>query len=228
MNRLLTNKILSGILGIFIVGIILASSTAGIVKVVNSFEKAKPEVPQVQTINNSPTNPTGEVLSAHETAAVREGSEKESPTIPHPTGTNLRTGSSLSALSVSNQTITPSPTPTSSTDCIITLFGKQYNVTPLITTHSGGNVFKCGTDMTVVYQGQHGTDVSRMQAYLVTSGSTGSTGGQTGGLTGSGSTGSTGGTQISEGEREELEDHKVKMEQDLHDAVEIRTNSKDD
>ena len=54
--------------------------------------------------------------------------------------------------------------------CLIIISGLQYDVTKLRTTHSGGDVFKCGTDMTSVYIGRHGTNMSRMQAYLVTNG----------------------------------------------------------
>jgi hypothetical protein len=52
--------------------------------------------------------------------------------------------------------------------CIITLFGKQYDVTQLRVTHSGGDIFKCGTDMTTTYQNQHGTNMNRMANYLYT------------------------------------------------------------
>lgn len=55
------------------------------------------------------------------------------------------------------------------TPCIVTLFGVQYDVSPLQTGHTGGNIFVCGTDMTATYQGMHGTNVSRMTAYLLTS-----------------------------------------------------------
>lgn len=51
--------------------------------------------------------------------------------------------------------------------CIVTIFGKQYDVAPLQTGHTGGNVFTCGTDMTNVYQGMHGTDVSKIASLLV-------------------------------------------------------------
>ena len=62
------------------------------------------------------------------------------------------------------------PTKTSTVNnnqCIVTISGTQYDVTRLRTTHSGGDVFKCGTDMTSAYQGKHGTNMSRMQAYLI-------------------------------------------------------------
>lgn len=63
--------------------------------------------------------------------------------------------------------ITPPQSSNFSSNCIITLFGKQYDITSLLTTHSGGNVFQCGTDMTASYQSRHGTNLSRMAPYLV-------------------------------------------------------------
>lgn len=53
------------------------------------------------------------------------------------------------------------------TPCVVTIFGQQYDVAPLQTGHTGGNIFTCGTDMTTVYQSMHGTDVSRIAAYLI-------------------------------------------------------------
>ena len=53
------------------------------------------------------------------------------------------------------------------TSCVITLFGKQYDVATLQNAHTGGNLFACGIDMTATYQAQHGTDVSRMLPYLI-------------------------------------------------------------
>lgn len=56
--------------------------------------------------------------------------------------------------------------------CLITIQGKQYNVTSLRSRHSGGDIFKCGTDMTAIYQNQHGSSLSQIQPYLYTPGST--------------------------------------------------------
>lgn len=53
------------------------------------------------------------------------------------------------------------------TPCIITVSGQQYDVAPLQSSHSGGNIFNCGTDMTAIYQSAHGTNVSRLQPYLI-------------------------------------------------------------
>lgn len=53
--------------------------------------------------------------------------------------------------------------------CLVTIFGKTYDVGPLQTGHSGGNIFTCNTDMSNVYQSQHGTNVSRISSFLVIS-----------------------------------------------------------
>jgi cytochrome b involved in lipid metabolism len=39
--------------------------------------------------------------------------------------------------------------------CIITIQGAQYDVTEFKTKHPGGDVFKCGQDMTKAFQGAH-------------------------------------------------------------------------
>jgi len=71
-----------------------------------------------------------------------------------------------------------SPTPKAvlpQSGCVVTIFGKRYNITTLVNSHSGGNVFTCGADMTASYRSRHGTDVSRMNRYLINSnGSVGS------------------------------------------------------
>jgi len=79
--------------------------------------------------------------------------------------------------------IIPTSNPTSnpiinSNSCIVTIFGKQYDVTTLRSTHSGGDVFTCGTDMTAIYQGRHGTGVNLIAPYLVTTGGSVTTGAQ--------------------------------------------------
>lgn len=107
---------------------------------------------------------------ATESAAPNNASESLiTPIItrnPLPTPTFMIASGSLQANSQTN-----------TNQCIITLFGNRYDVTSLRKTHSGGDIFKCGTDMTTVYQGRHGTNLARMQPYLLTggSGSTGST-----------------------------------------------------
>jgi len=57
--------------------------------------------------------------------------------------------------------------------CVVTLFGSNYDVSPLQTDHSGGNLFICGTDMTTTYQSEHGTNLSRVASYLIPASYTG-------------------------------------------------------
>lgn len=52
-------------------------------------------------------------------------------------------------------------------DCLVTISGVQYDVTSLQSPHPGGNIFVCGTDMTTVYIGQHGTSTTRMAPYTI-------------------------------------------------------------
>ena len=91
-----------------------------------------------------------------------------SPTQPAAKPTKIATPTT----SIPKATVTPTPTksPSLATNntnrCIVTLFAKQYDVTALRTTHSGGDIFKCGTDMSSAYQSKHGTNMSRMTAYL--------------------------------------------------------------
>jgi cytochrome b involved in lipid metabolism len=62
----------------------------------------------------------------------------------------------------------PAPTPAKPT-CIVTISGKRYDVQPLRSTHPGGDVFTCGTDMTSVFFGQHDQNLldTQMKQYLL-------------------------------------------------------------
>lgn len=87
------------------------------------------------------------------------------------------TKSNLTSLTSTPKSTTNSSSSQSSgsNQCIVSVFGRQYDVTNLIRTHSGGNIFNCGTDMSSIYQGKHGSNVSLIQAYLYNSGGNTST-----------------------------------------------------
>lgn len=51
--------------------------------------------------------------------------------------------------------------------CIITVFGKQYDVTSLRKSHPGGDIYNCGADMSENYRKQHGTNTSRISQYQI-------------------------------------------------------------
>lgn len=57
----------------------------------------------------------------------------------------------------------PSPKPQG---CIVSIEGVSYDVTVFKKIHSGGDIFKCGTDMTASFYSQHSTQTLKaMQKY---------------------------------------------------------------
>jgi cytochrome b involved in lipid metabolism len=51
--------------------------------------------------------------------------------------------------------------------CIVTVYGNNYDVTTLRDSHPGGDIYLCGQDMTGMYEGQHGSNIQRLEPYLV-------------------------------------------------------------
>lgn len=51
--------------------------------------------------------------------------------------------------------------------CLITVDSKTYDVTQLRNTHTGGDMFECGTDMTKDFKEEHGTRYSLIEPYEV-------------------------------------------------------------
>jgi hypothetical protein len=43
----------------------------------------------------------------------------------------------------------------------------QYDVSEFRKVHKGGDIFECGTDMTTMYQQQHGSNIQMIQRYKV-------------------------------------------------------------
>lgn len=52
--------------------------------------------------------------------------------------------------------------------CLITIDGKKYDVTEFRKEHKGGDIFKCGTDMSADFHRQHdGKKLMEAEKYLV-------------------------------------------------------------
>jgi cytochrome b involved in lipid metabolism len=51
--------------------------------------------------------------------------------------------------------------------CIITIYNRNYDVTTLRDSHPGGDIYICGTDMSGMYADQHGSNIERLEPYLV-------------------------------------------------------------
>lgn len=56
---------------------------------------------------------------------------------------------------------------TTTQKCIITLFNNKYDVTSFRREHPGGNIFKCGEDMTEEYRSQHGLDLKQIERFKI-------------------------------------------------------------
>jgi cytochrome b involved in lipid metabolism len=233
-------------LSIILVGIIalvtLATSAYATVKIAGSFKSGASTIPEVKATQDtdSHTNPDGteDTPEITENAALTTNTTSNPAVTPikHPVAklSSTSTGTTTQTTNTSTtQTTASTASVTNNNKCIVTIFGKRYDVTPLQTNHPGGNIFNCGTDMTAVYQGQHGSNLSRMQPYLMTdSTTTGTSGTSTGGSTNSTSnTGNGGGTNTTvntkedndvenlhedKQETQEKEDHIEKGEDFLH------------
>ena len=57
--------------------------------------------------------------------------------------------------------------PKSVPTCIVTINGSRYNVQSLKNTHSGGNIFTCGKDMTATFKSFHGTNYGLIARYKI-------------------------------------------------------------
>jgi len=88
----------------------------------------------------------------------------ESEIVVQPTTTPL---ASIKGPNPPKPTPIKSPTPKPKPSCIVTIAGKRYNVLSLRRTHSGGNIFVCGTDMTRTFNQQHGSDYSLIAKYRI-------------------------------------------------------------
>lgn len=158
---------------------ILTLSTSGVaaVKIANSFSNPTETKETLVAIDDSKQeemtpSPTSKINPSPTQTAIRTGTKaaiKPNSTIPTSLPSQVVRGAQTSAANTSTS---------NTNNCIITLSGQQYDVTTLRQTHSGGDVFQCGADMTAVYQKKHGSNLSMMQKYLVTSAGTSITSGQ--------------------------------------------------
>jgi len=65
-------------------------------------------------------------------------------------------------------TTIPTATPAQDNRCLVTVDGVKYDVTSFRQTHSGGNIFNCGSDMSQTFWGQHGAKIlSQMAKYKI-------------------------------------------------------------
>ncbi len=51
--------------------------------------------------------------------------------------------------------------------CIVTIDGSRYDVESLRSTHPGGDIFECGTDMSAAFHAQHGASLEMISEFIV-------------------------------------------------------------
>lgn len=136
-------------------GLTIFTSAAGAIKVASNLKTKNLEVPEVKAVSEEKKEKEDTELTQNPTPTKKSSIPVTGLDNPFPKA------------SISTNPLQSTSTSTNTNKCIITLFGNSYDVTSLKSTHSGGDVFTCGTDMTASYQNQHGTNLSRMQPYLV-------------------------------------------------------------
>jgi len=188
-QSLIAKKIFTTSALVLLGGITLSSSVVGVTKVIGMNQTEKNEVvPELKDTTDleieaedslsksSKTNSSTTTTSSTQTDST---TQKTGSTTGKTTFTNNNPTPTSKPLAQLNQNTTAAQnTSTNTNACIVTLFGNQYDVTSLRQTHSGGDVFVCNSDMTTTYQNQHGTNLSRMQPYLVTGSTTNTNTGQ--------------------------------------------------
>jgi hypothetical protein len=91
------------------------------------------------------------------TSTPKPAGTTTTPTLkPVATTTTATPKPTTAATATPTPTVAATPAATATpvaTGCIVTINGSSYNITSLVKSHSGGNVFKCGTDMSSIFSG---------------------------------------------------------------------------
>ena len=60
------------------------------------------------------------------------------------------------------------PAPTSDTRCIIAVDGIRFDISQYRNLHSGGDIFQCGTDMSIIFHDRHPDSfLNKMSQYKI-------------------------------------------------------------
>jgi cytoskeletal protein RodZ len=112
--------------------------------------------------------PSGSEVITENTDNSTKEAENNSDEKTSGTSVPASTDTTSASSTFPTSTTTASSSPTVDTRCIVTVSGNKYDVTVYRTQHSGGDIFKCGTDMTSIFFGQHSSGkLSQMSKYLV-------------------------------------------------------------
>lgn len=126
-----------------------------------SFPSTNLETPQMSPEASYSPGLNNEGLTSPSLVPISTPVTKVSTTsAPAPTKTPSSTATPVA-------TVQPTPIPTPS-GCIVTIDSVKYDVTRLRSTHSGGDIFSCGTDMSQTFWSRHNNRIlQRMQQYKI-------------------------------------------------------------
>ncbi|MDD2823212.1 MAG: hypothetical protein PHQ59_03975 [Candidatus Daviesbacteria bacterium] len=113
--------------------------------------------PAIQKLNplQSTTVTTTETITPTEAPVTNT----EDPILPTTTKTTVQPAA---------QPTNSVPSPAAEAKCIITVDNTKYDVTQYRTIHSGGDIFKCGTDMTTIFYKRHSAKLlQQMSQYKI-------------------------------------------------------------
>jgi len=88
-------------------------------------------------------------LSSNNSTSNNVNTNSSSNTANSPSASNSQSG-----LNTSSSPATSEKT-SNSISCIVTISGQKYDVTELLKTHPGGNIFQCGKDNTSIFFSKH-------------------------------------------------------------------------
>lgn len=184
ISQLLEKKIVPIVIISFLTILTLSTSVMGAAKVAGSFNEDKTQNSQVLGLSTEQKNSEDKNFQDQKTEdadnVAKVNSTGNQANLPKTINAGSANGKIVNSPSqgsaVLGSQVNPSVKSNSNSNaCIITIFGKQYDVTSLRSSHPGGDVFVCGTDQSATYQSAHGTSVARLAPYLVTAGSVNNT-----------------------------------------------------
>ncbi len=120
-----------------------------------------PEIISGQTQGSAPT-----MTPVATTATVAPTSTQKSTVRP---AVSVVPATAPTAKPTVTPTVAPTQAPTPKpAGCVIQIDGVKYEITSLIRSHSGGNVFTCNTDMSAIFWGRHNQKILQMmQKYRI-------------------------------------------------------------
>ena len=133
----------------------------------NRFQLESQVAPSPSLTPTQPTSGTPVATATTQATPTPTPATSTNPTTPTPAPTQAATPTPPPT---PTPTLTPAPTPTPppSNLCVIQVDGVSYDVTQFRRSHSGGDIFQCGTDMSAIFWQEHNQSIlNKMGKYRI-------------------------------------------------------------